>query len=128
MAAEIKHVRFADFIALASEGVTGLDGSAAAVDALLATMGGLRAHHVDFDLRHAAFGPIPGPVLIEALELLRRRGLGVDNKVAMVTDRDDIVRTDRAAAAQRIARDLGMHLRAFTDYVDALEWLNSPAG
>jgi hypothetical protein len=125
---EIKHVRYADFIKLASEGVTGLDGFREAVDALCSAMGGVRAHHVLFDLRHAVTGPIPEPVLIEALELMRRRGLGVDNRVALVTHQADLVRSRRSAAAQRIAVHLGMRLRAFTDYAEALEWLNSPAG
>jgi hypothetical protein len=123
----IKHVRYEDFIALVSDGVNTLDGFRAAIDHLLAEMGSVRAHHVLFDLRHATVGPLRGAVLIEGLSFMSRRGLGLDNRMALLTDRDDTVRTERALAAERAAAHMGLHVRAFTDHSDAMDWLNSPA-
>jgi hypothetical protein len=47
----------------------------------------------------------------------------VKNKVAVVTDPGDGVRTDRADAAEAVAALLRMHVRSFRDYAAALDWL-----
>src|SRR5262249_13260708 len=58
------------------------------------------------------------------LEQLRRRCLGVKNKVAVLTDPGDGVRTDRADAAEAVAALLRMQVRSFRDYGAALDWLS----
>jgi hypothetical protein len=120
----IRHVRYADFVALKSEGAGDLDGFQAAVDALLAQMGDVAAQPVLVDLRRATIPPLPEAFLARALEQLRRRGLGVKNKVAVVTDPGDGVRTDRADAAEAVAALLRMQVRSFRDYGAALDWLS----
>ena len=55
---------------------------------------------------------------------MRRLGLGVKNKVAVVTDPADGVRTDRADAAEAVATFLRMQVRSFRDYGAALDWLS----
>jgi hypothetical protein len=122
----VRQVRYAEFIALLSQGAGDLDGFRAAVDTLLAQMGDVAAHPVLVDLRRATIPPLPEATLAQALEHLRRRGLGVENKVAVVTDRADRVRTDRADAAEAVAAFLRMQVRSFRDYGDALDWLNEP--
>jgi|SRR6185312_7663217 len=120
----IRHVRYEEFVALISEGAGDLDGFQTAVDALLAQMGDVGAAHVLVDLRRATIPPLPEAVLARALEHLRRLGLGVKNKVAVVTDPADRDRTDRADAAEAIAAFLQMQVRSFRDYDAALDWLS----
>ena len=120
----IRYVRYEEFVALKSQGAGDFDGFLAAVDALLAQMGDVAAHHVLVDLRRATIPPLPEALLARALEHLRRRGLGVKNKVAVVTDPADEVRTDRADAAEAVAAFLLMQVRSFRDYGAALDWLN----
>jgi hypothetical protein len=124
----IRHVRYADFIALTSEGAGTLEGFRSAVDTLVAQMGDVHAHHVLIDLRHATIPPLPAAVLVEALEHLRRRGVGVLDRVAIVVDRDDAARTLRLVEVEQIAATMQMRLRGFGDYGAALEWLSAPAG
>jgi hypothetical protein len=121
----IRHVRYPDFIALSSEGVGDLAGFRSAVDTLLRDMGTLHAHHVLFDLRHATIPPLADAILVEAMEYLRRSGLGVANKVAIAVDRDDSARVDRARECERIAGHMGMRLRGFADPIAALKWLSA---
>ena len=120
----IRHIRYEEFVALISEGAGDLDGFEAAADALLAQMGDVAAQHVLVDLRHATIPPLPEALLARALEYLRRRGLGVKNKVAVVTDPGDRARTDRADTAEVVAAFLRMQVRSFRDYGAALDWLN----
>ncbi len=86
-------------------------------------MGNAAAHHVLVDLRRATITPLPEALLARALEHLRRLGLGVNNKVAVVTDLADAVRADRADAAEAVATFLRMQVRSFRDYGAALDWL-----
>ena len=120
----IRHVRYEEFVALISEGAGDSDGFQAAADALLAQMGDVAAQHVLVDLRRATIPPLPEAILAQALEHLRRRGLGVKNKVGVVTDPTDRVRTDRADAAEAVAAFLRMQVRSFRDYGAALDWLS----
>ena len=120
----IRHVSYQDFVALKSEGAGDFDGFLAAVDALRAQMGeNVAAQHVLVDLRRATIPPLPEADLAQAPEDLRRLGLGVKNKVAVVIDAADGVRTDRADAAEAVAAHLLMHVRSFRDYAAALDWL-----
>ncbi len=120
----IRHIRYEEFVALKSEGAGDMDGLQAALDALLAQTGDVTAHHVLVDLRRATIPPLPEAVLARALEHLRRQGLGVKNKVAVVTDPADRVRTDRVDAAEAVAAFLRMQVRSFRDYGAALDWLS----
>jgi hypothetical protein len=120
----IRHIRYAEFVSLISRGAGDLDGVRSAVDTLLSQMGDPHAHHVLIDLRRGAIPPLPESVLAEALTYLRRRGLGVANKIAIVTDPDDRTRSDRADAAEAIATHMLMRVRSFRDYGDALDWLS----
>jgi hypothetical protein len=120
----IRHVRYEEFVALKSQGAGDFDGFLAAVDALLAQMGDVASHHVLVDLRRATVPPLPEALLARALEHLRQLGLGVKNKVAVVTDPADAVRTDRVDAAEVVAAFLRMQVRSFRDYGGALDWLS----
>ena len=120
----VRRVRYEDFVALISGGVGDRDGFRAAVDVLRRDMGSVDAHHVLFDLRRATIPPLPEIILVQALEHLRRQGLGVANKVAVVTDPADKVRSDRADAFEAIAAHMLMHVRGFRDYGQALDWLS----
>jgi hypothetical protein len=120
----IRHIRYEEFVALKSAGAGDFDGFLAAVDALVEQMGDVAAHHVLVDLRRATIPPLPEALLARALEHLRRRGLGVKNKVAVVTDLADGVRSDRADAAEAVATFLLMQVRSFRDYGAALDWLS----
>ena len=120
----IRHVSCADFVALTSEGAGDLDGFQAAVDALLAPMGDVAAPPVLVDLRRATIPPLPEALLARAPEQMRRRGLGVRDKLAVVTDPGDGVRTDRAEAAEAVAALLRMQVRSFRDYGAALDSLS----
>ena len=120
----IRHIRYEEFVALKSEGAGDFDGFLAAFDALVEQTGDAAAHHVLVDLRRATIPPLPEALLARALEHLRRRGLGVKNKVAVVTDPADRVRTDRADAAEAVAAFLLMQVRSFRDYGAALDWLS----
>jgi len=123
----IRHVRYEDFYLLASAGVVDLAGLRAELDTLVREMGNPEAHSVLLDLRFATLGPIPESALIEALAELRRRGLGVANRVAIVADPDDVVRWGRAQDAERTAARGGLALRTFSEYDEALDWLSDPA-
>ena len=120
----IRHVRYEEFVALISEGAGDLDGFQAAAAALLAQMGDVAAQHVLVDLRRATIPPLPEALLARALEYLRHRGVGVKNKVAVVTDPGDRARTDRADTAEVVAAFLRMQVRSFRDYGAALDWLS----
>ncbi len=120
----IRQIRYDEFVALKSEGVGDFDGFLAAVDALLVQMGDVAAHHVLVNLRRASLPPLPEATLARALEHLRQRGLGLENKIAVVTDPADEVRGDRADAAEAVAAFLRMQVRSFRDYGAALDWLN----
>jgi hypothetical protein len=120
----IRHIRYEEFVALKSEGAGDFDGFLTAVDALLAQMGDAAAHPVLIDLRRATIPPLPEALLARALEHMRRLGLGVENKVAIVTDPADGVRADRADAAEAVAAFLRMQVRSFRDYGAALDWLS----
>jgi hypothetical protein len=120
----IRHIRYEEFVALKSDGAGDFDGFLAAVGALVEQMGDVVAHHVLVDLRCATVPPLPEALLARALEHMRRLGLGVKNKVAVVTDRADVVRTDRADAAEAVAAFLLMQVRSFHDYGAALDWLS----
>ena len=119
----IRHIRYEEFVALKSEGASDFDGFLAAVNTLVEQMGDVAAHHVLVDLRHATIPPLPEALLARALEHLRRRGLGVKNKVAVVTDPADGCE-DRADAAEAVAAFLRMQVRSFRDYGAALDWLS----
>ena len=120
----IRHIRYEEFVALKSDGAGDFDGFLAAVEALLAQTGDVAAQPVLVDLRRATIPPLPEALLARALEHLRRRGLGVKNKVAVVTDPADRVRTDRADAAEAVTAFMRMQVRSFRDYGAALDWLN----
>ena len=120
----IRHIRYEEFVALISEGAGDLDGFEAAADALLAQMGDVAAQHVLVDLRRATIPPLPEALLARALEYLRHRGVGVKNKVAVVTDPGDRTRSDRADTAEADAAFLRMQVRSFRDYGAALDWLS----
>ena len=120
----IRQIRYADFVSLISRGTGDLDGVRSAVDTLLTQIGDPQAHPVLIDLRRAEIPPLPESDLAEALTYLRRRGLGVANKIAIVTDADDRIRSDRADAAEAIATHMLMRVRSFRDYGDALDWLS----
>jgi hypothetical protein len=122
----IRHVRYEDFIALVSDGVGDLNGFRSAADALVRQMGSLHFHHILVDLRRAAIAPIPEAIVVEGISYLSRLGIGVVNRIAFVTDPADEIRTERARVAERVAALMGMHLRSFQDYGDALDWLNDP--
>jgi hypothetical protein len=122
----VRHVRYEDFINVISEGACDLSDFRSTADAVVRQMGPLHHHHVLLDVRGAVVGPLPEPLLVEAASYLRRLGLGVLNRVAIVTDPADEVRSERAQIAERIATQLGMHVRSFQDYSEALDWLNDP--
>ena len=81
-----------------------------------------------FGIQAATLGPLPEDTLVEALDYIRQTGLGVENRMAVVTHPDDEVRTERMQSVEGLAHRLGMHLRGFEDYAEALEWLNEPTG
>jgi hypothetical protein len=122
----IRHIRYADFIRLTSDGAGDLERFRAQVDSLAREMGTLHAHHVLFDLRAATLPPLPAILLVEALEHLRRLGLGVDNRVAIVIDPGDRPRLSRMVTTEIAAARMGLEVRAFVDYAAALDWLSSP--
>jgi hypothetical protein len=76
------------------------------------------------DLRRATVPPLPEVILVEAVSYLQRVGIGVANRVAFVADPADSVRQERLAVAERIAAVMGMKLRCFGDYGEALDWLS----
>ena len=120
----IRHIRYDEFVALKSQGAGDFDGFLAAVDALLAQTEDVAAHPVLVDLRRATIPPLPEALLARVMEHLRGLGLGVKNKVAIVTDPADGVRTERADAAEAVAAFLRMRIRSFSDYGAALDWLS----
>lgn len=120
----IRQIRYEEFVALKSQGVGDFDGFLAAVDALLSQTEDVAAHHVLVDLRRASVPPLPEATLARALEHMRQLGLGVKNKVAIVTDPADEVPGDRADAAEAVAAFLQLQVRGFRDYGSALDWLN----
>jgi hypothetical protein len=119
----VRHVRYHEFVALLSRGAGDLDGFRAAVDTLLAQMGDVAAHPVLIDLRRAAIPPLAEADLARALEHLRRRGPGVANKLAVITDPADRGRTDRDDAVEAVAAHMLRHVRSFRDDAAALDWL-----
>jgi hypothetical protein len=123
---QIRHVHYEDFFALISEGVGDLSDFRFAIDSLVRQLEDPHHNHILLDLRHAAIGPLPEVLLVEAMGYLRGKGLGRLNKVALVVDRDDPVRRDRAAVLERIASAMEMHFHSFEDYAEALEWLSDP--
>jgi hypothetical protein len=120
----IRHVRYDDFIALSSDGVRDLDGFRQAVDALVQQAGTLHFHPILMDLRRATVPPLPEAILVEAVSYLQRAGIGVANRVAIVADPADQVRRERLEVAERIAAMMGMQLRCFGEYGEALDWLS----
>jgi hypothetical protein len=121
----IQHIGFEDFIRLASEGAGDLEGFRSAVDELVDRMGSHHARPVLLHLRYAAIPPLSEAALAQALSELKRRGLGVENKLAIIVDRDDEARVVRALACERIAEQMGMRVRGFADFGAALDWLST---
>jgi hypothetical protein len=122
----IRHVRYEDFFALLHGGAADLEPFRRALDALLAEMGPPHHHHVLFDLRGATVGPLPEALLVQAVEEVRRRGIGLSNRLAILVDPGDLVRVDRIQSAEGIAALQGLHIRGFADYGEALDWLSDP--
>jgi hypothetical protein len=122
----IRHVRYEDFYSLTSEGAGDLGSFCRALDTLVRQMGSLSDHHVVLDLRNATIPPIDESLLTQAIDELRRRGLGVVNKVAIVYDPADSVRALRFVRGEEIAVEMGVRLRTFDDTIDALDWFNRP--
>jgi hypothetical protein len=122
----IRHVRHEDFFALLHGGAADLERFGQALDALLAEMGPPHHHHVLFDLRGAAAGPLPEVVLIQAVEEVRRRGIGAANRLAILADTDDWRRWERIQSAEGIAAVQGLRIRGFVAYDEALDWLSDP--
>jgi hypothetical protein len=122
----IRHVRYVDFFALVGAGAAELGQFRLALDALLREMGPPRHHHVLFDLRGATVGPLPEALLIEAVGELRRRGIGVVNRLAILADPADVVRLDRIQSAEEIAALQGLRIRGFVTHDEALGWLSGP--
>ena len=120
----IRHIRYGDFISVSSAGEPDLDAVRSAVDAVVRRMGDVAGHDFVVDLCRAVLPPLPEPVLGEALECLRRAGLGVRNRVAVVISPHDLERLGRMRLVERIAGNLGMAVRMFDDYGDALDWLS----
>src|SRR4051812_790330 len=120
----IRHVRYEDFIAVLSDGVHDLRDFQEVIDTLVRQMGTLHYDHVLVDLRGAPLPPLPEAIMVEVMSYLRRMNLGVLNRTAFVTDPDDKTRTERVHSAEGIAQLLGMHMRGFEDYSEALDWLN----
>src|SRR5262249_28638081 len=124
----IRHVRYEDFIAVLSGGASDLRDFQETVDTIVRQMGPLHHHHVLVDLRGATIAPLPQVTMVEALNYLRRVGLGVSNRIAFVAGVGDEVRMERLKLAEAITRQMGMHFRAFEAYEEALDWLNEPTG
>jgi hypothetical protein len=122
----IRHVRYEDFISLVTEGVSDLNDFKSAADTLVRQMGTLHYHNILVDLRHAVIAPLAEDLLVEAMSYLRDLGLGVLNRIAFVTAPADEARSKRVQTAERIALLLGMRVRGFQDYSQALDWLNEP--
>jgi hypothetical protein len=117
-------VRYDDFFALISPGVGDLSGFRCAIDQLVRQMGDPQHHPLLLDLRHAGGAQLPEVLLVEAMSYLRGLGLGRVNKVALVVNRDDRERRDRAEVLERIALAMEMHVHSFDDYGEALDWLS----
>jgi hypothetical protein len=126
MEPKIRHIRYEDFYSLSSDGVGDIESFCRALDVLVAQMGRVRDHHVVLDLRYARIPPIPESLVAQVLNELSRRGIGIDNKVAIVFDPADSVRGLRMIQGEEIAERMGLRLRSFDDTGDALEWLNLP--
>jgi hypothetical protein len=128
MAAPSIHHVHADFFALISEGAGGdLSAFRGAIDQLLEQMGDPRFHPLLLDLRAAVLRPLPPVLLIQAMAYLSDKGLGRKNKVALIVNRDDQERTDRAVTIARIAQAMEMTVQSFADYAAALDWLTDKA-
>jgi hypothetical protein len=122
---QIRHV---DFFALISQGVGGdLIAFRRAIDQLVAEVGDPAACAIVIDVRTAVLPPIPRLLLVQAMAYLYAQGLGRQSRVALVCDRDDHERRDRAAEIERIALAMEMNLRSFDDYGAALDWLSEKA-
>jgi hypothetical protein len=125
MAHQIRHVRYEDFFTLVDDGEPDLEGFRAAVGDLVARMGPLESHHVLIDLRHATAPPLAELLLVEAVAEFARRGLGQANRVAVVFDPGDAARAARLPWGEAVATQMGLDVRAFDDYAEALDWLSS---
>ena len=90
-------------------------------------MGSLEFHHILMDIRHATLPPLPEALAVQVVTDLKRRGIGVANKVAVVVNPDDEARADRIKLFEAIATHMGVRLRCFVDYGDALDWISDPA-
>ena len=124
---QIRRVHYDDFFALTSQGVSDLAAFRRAIAQLVAEMGDPAACAIVIDVRTAVLPPLPRMLLVQAMAYLYAQGLGRVNKVALVVDRDDHERRDRAAEIERIAGAMMMRLRSFTDYAAALDWLTEKA-
>jgi hypothetical protein len=120
----IRHIRYEDFFAVVSDGADTLQQSKDQVDRFVRDMGDLKHHHVLLDLRHATTGPVAEPVLVEIAHHMKRQGLGVVNRLALLIDRDDEKRAELGHVFVRITTLMGMHVALFTSHQEALDWLN----
>jgi hypothetical protein len=120
----VRHVRYEDFFAVVSDGIDTLEHGRDQVDRFVRDLGDLKYHHVLLDLRHATIGPVAEPVLVELARHMKGRGLGVQNRLAMLIHHDDEERAERGHVFVRITTLMGMHVALFTSYQDALDWLN----
>ena len=114
----IRHIRYEEFVALKSEGAGDFDGFLAVVDAAGGADGGRRRpSRTGRPERGPTIPPLPEALLARVLQHLRRRGLGVKNKVAVVTDpADGLAACTWADAAEAVAAFLLMQVRSFRDY------------
>jgi hypothetical protein len=124
---QIRHVHYDNFFALISQGVSDLAAFRRAIDQLLAEMGDPAACAIVIDVRTAVLPPLPKMLLVQAMAYLYAQGLGRQNRVALVCDRNDHERRDRAAEIERIAQAMEMRVRSFDDYALALDWLSEKA-
>ncbi len=123
---EVRQVSYADFIGVLSNGIRNLHDAHELVDSIVKSMMAFHQESILVDMRGAQIAPLPENVMQATMEYMKKAGIGVYNKVAMVTDPDDELRIERGKKAESIAVLMEMHVRVFQCYSTALEWLNEP--
>src|SRR5262245_55677074 len=119
---DIRVITVRDFLRADVSGQLDLPASKRLLEELASACVGNPERHILIDGREASGSQLSSVDLLELVNTLRRLGLGLLNRIAILrVPRENF---DRARFFEMLAADRGYHVAAFDDFEEAFDWLN----
>ncbi|HEY1380247.1 MAG TPA: hypothetical protein VGF55_25825 [Gemmataceae bacterium] len=122
MAHDIRVIPARDFLRADVHGSLDLAASKQLLAELAAACVGRRDQHILIDTRDTADPVLSSTDLFELVQALRKVGLGLLNRIAILRRRRSAF--DRARFFEMLAHERGLQVGAFDDFEAAFDWLN----